>query len=112
MTSIEPIRSSAGASVLGDGLRLTSGVEVLNTWADTARQVELNAVQDALFAMLDRSVYADYEVIDDDAHPRDIVVVVRETLAIRVRLYDIATFGIVFIGRPVDALAPMGESNG
>lgn len=118
MTSIEPIRrteattpnAQVSVSVLGDGLRLVSGVEILDEWADEARQIELNAVQDALFAMLDRSVYADYEVIDDVSHPRHMVVVVRETLAIRIRLNDIATFGIEFIGQPVDALAPFGDS--
>lgn len=107
MTSIEPIRNMA--TVFGDGLRLSTGVEVLGEWADQARQIELNAVSAALFALLDRSVYRDYEVIDDPNYPRDVVVVVRETLAIRVRLHDAATFGIVFIGQPVDALAPFGK---
>lgn len=109
MTSTEPIITNT-SSVIGEGLRMTTGVDILETWWQGARQIELNAMGDALFALLDRSVYADYEVIDDPSVPRDIVVVVRENLALRVRLYDVATFGVVLIGRPVDVLAPIGES--
>lgn len=106
MASIEP----AGHPAFGDGLRLTTGIEVLDQWADTAHQIDLNAVQDALFTLVDRTVYAEYEVIDDPAHPCAMVVVVRERLAIRIHLHDASTFGILFIGLPVDALAPFGES--
>lgn len=99
-----------GAEVFGGGLRLGAGVDVLDEWAATAHQIDLNAVQDALFALLERSVDAHYEVIDDAAYPRHLVVVVRDELALRVELHDVGTFGIEFIGTPVDALAPFGDS--
>lgn len=104
MTSTEWTRDIRDAD--GCGLRLTTGIELLHAWWDTAGEVERDTVSDALFALLDGSVYTDYEVIDDPGYPRELVIVVLESLAIRARLHDAATFGIVFIGQPVDALAP------
>lgn len=104
MTSIDPTRDIRDAD--GSRLRLTTGIELLHAWWETAGDAERDIVSDALFALLGGSVYTDYEVIDDPEYPRELVIVVLENLAIRARLHDAATFGIVFIGQPVDALAP------
>ena len=46
-------------------LRLGSGIDVLNAWTDAAREADVKAVADALFAIVERSVYREYPVIDD-----------------------------------------------
>jgi hypothetical protein len=85
-------------------LRLGSGIDVLNAWTDAAREADVKAVADALFAIVERNVYRDYPVIDDSTVARELVVVVRDDLAVRVRLDDVEKFGIVFIGTPAAAL--------
>jgi hypothetical protein len=85
-------------------LRLGSGLDVLNAWTDTATEANAKAVADALFAIVERSVYRDYPVIDDSTVARELVVVVRDDLAVRIRLDDVEKFGIVFVGSPAAAL--------
>jgi hypothetical protein len=79
-------------------LRLGSGLDVLNAWTDTARAADVAAVADALFAVVERTVYRRYPVVDDSAVARELVVVVRDDLAVRLRLDDVEKFGIVYIG--------------
>ncbi|TDV57694.1 DUF6235 family protein [Actinophytocola oryzae] len=85
-------------------LRLGAGFDVLNAWTDAASDVDTKAVADALFAVVERSVYRAYPVIDDSTVARELVVVVRDDLALRLRLDDVEKFSIVFIGSPADAL--------
>jgi hypothetical protein len=85
-------------------LRLGSGIEVLNDWTETAKQADAEAVAGALFAIVERAVYRDYPVIDDSRVARELVVVVRDDLAIRVRLQDVEKFDIVFIGSVAAAI--------
>lgn len=85
-------------------LRLGSGMDVLNDWTETASIRDTNAVAAALFAVVERSVYRDYPVVDDSEVARELVVVVRDDLAMRIRLDDVEKFGIVFIGSPAAAI--------
>lgn len=85
-------------------LRLGSGTDVLDTWTDTASFADSTAVADALFSIVERTVYFDYPVIDDSEIARELVVVVRDDLAIRIRLDHVDKFSVVFIGSPVVAL--------
>jgi hypothetical protein len=85
-------------------LRLGTGIDVFDAWNATAAPADVMALGDALFAIVERSVYRDYPVIDDSAIVRELVVVVHDDLAIRVRLEDVEEFGIVFIGSPAAAL--------
>jgi hypothetical protein len=85
-------------------LRLGSGIDVLNEWTDTAKGPDVAAVAAALFAVVERTVYRRYPVIDDSTQARELVVVVRDDLAVRIRLDDVEKFGIVFIGTPGAAL--------
>ncbi|MGB3441905.1 MAG: DUF6235 family protein [Actinophytocola sp.] len=87
-------------------LRLASGIDVLDAWTATADIADFIVVADALFTVVERSVYFAYPVIDDPAMAREFVVVVRDNLAIRVRLDDVERFGIVFIGSPLAAFEP------
>lgn len=85
-------------------LRLGSGVEVLDAYLDSATQADTIAVTNALFAIVERSVYRRYPVIDDSTVARELVVVVRDDLAMRVRLEDVEKFTLVFVGTPAAAL--------
>jgi hypothetical protein len=85
-------------------LRLGSGLDVLNAWTDSASHADATAVANALFAIVERSVYRDYPVIDDSTVSRELVVVIRDDLAIRVRLDDVEKFSIIFIGSPAMAI--------
>ncbi|MFC4852056.1 DUF6235 family protein [Actinophytocola glycyrrhizae] len=95
-------------------LRLTSGIDVLDAWTDAAGYADAATIADALFTIVERTVYRAYPVIDDSRVARELVVVVRDDLAVRIRLADVETFGIVFIGTPAQALelhrAPAAES--
>jgi hypothetical protein len=53
---------------------------------------------------VERTVYRYYPVIDDSTIALELVVVVRDDLAIRVRLEDVEKFSIVFIGSCAAAL--------
>jgi len=85
-------------------LRLASGFDVLDGWLDTASISDAAAVGDALFSIVERTVYFDYPVVDDSAVARELVVVVRDDLAIRIRLDDVEKFGVVYVGSPATAL--------
>jgi hypothetical protein len=85
-------------------LRLGSGLEILNAWTDSAKDADVLAVADALFTVVERTVYRRYPVIDDSSVARELVVVVRDDLAVRLHLTDVEKFGIVFIGSVVEAL--------
>ncbi len=90
-------------------LRLGWGIEVLNAWTDAARDADVYAVADALFSVVERTVYSRYPVIDDSTVARELVVVVRDDLAVRIHLDDVEKFGIVFIG-PVGAALELRKS--
>lgn len=85
-------------------LRLGTGIEVLDAWSATASQIDVNAMTDALFAIVERTVYTRYPVVEDSALARELVVVVRDDLAMRIRLDDVETFSILFVGATEDAL--------
>lgn len=85
-------------------LRLGTGIEVLDAWTATASQIDVNAMTDALFAIVERTVYTRYPVVEDSALARELVVVVRDDLAMRIRLDDVETFSVVFVGATEDAL--------
>jgi hypothetical protein len=78
--------------------RMETGVEVLDTWADTARQSDLNAIYKALFAMLDGSLFRTYRIVDDFQRPNELYVIVKDDLVLKVRINCFDSFGIVGIG--------------
>jgi hypothetical protein len=78
--------------------RLDSGLDVLESWAETASQTRKNAVYKALFAMQDSSLFRTYRVIDDFKHPNEVFVIVKNDLVMKVRVNCLDSFGIVAIG--------------
>ncbi|MGW1764101.1 DUF6235 family protein [Streptomyces sp. NPDC002073] len=79
-------------------LRLHAGWERLEEWADTAGQIEKNAVHKALFAIADRTVFRSYETYGDAARPLDFFVLVKESLVLKIRFRDLDTFEIAQVG--------------
>ncbi|OLF13937.1 hypothetical protein BLA60_01775 [Actinophytocola xinjiangensis] len=77
---------------------------MLNAWTESARAADVRAVTDALFSIVERTVYHQYPVIEDSAVARELVVVVRDNLALRIHLQDVEKFHLVFVGSPVTAL--------
>jgi hypothetical protein len=80
-------------------LRLGSGLELLENWAEVAGQVAKNAMYEALFAVLDGSVFHSYDVVDHYACPGEFTVMVKDDLVVRVCVKGTTMFGISFIGR-------------
>jgi Family of unknown function (DUF6235) len=83
--------------------RLTSGLEILDKWALTATQAEKNAVSNALFAVVDRTVFTEYAVVDDSPKTMEFFVFARNDLVVKVRVHDLGSFGIVYVGSAVEA---------
>ncbi|UQX00009.1 DUF6235 family protein [Streptomyces sp. RerS4] len=79
-------------------LRLHAGWERLEEWSDTAGQIERNAVHKALFAVADRTVFRSYETYDDPAEPLSLFVRVRPTLVLKIRIRDLDSFDIDYVG--------------
>lgn len=85
--------------------RLGSGVQLLEQWADGAGQVAKNAMYQALFAVLDGSVFQAYDIVDDTGRENEFTVIVKDDLIVRVCFHEANMFGISFIGR-VGSAAP------
>jgi hypothetical protein len=83
--------------------RMDTGLDVLASWSDTARQSRRNVVYKALFAMIDGSVFRDYRIIEDFRRPSEFFVVVRDDLVIKLRVHCFDSFGVVYIGPPAGA---------
>jgi alkyl hydroperoxide reductase subunit AhpC len=87
----------------GKNLKLDSGLQQLEEWAEDARQTQKNQVYKALFAITDGSVASSYGVLADKEDPNAHFVLVREDLVIKVNYPDRDTFGISYIGPLADA---------
>lgn len=83
--------------------RLTSGLEVLDKWSLTAIQAEKNAVNRVLFAVVEKSVFTEYDVVDEAEKTMEFFVFARSDLVVKIHVYDLGSFGIVYVGPAVDA---------
>ena len=87
-------------------LRLETGLELLDSWASAAEQVDRNAVYRALFAI------AETHQVLDDRRPHEFSVLVRKDLVLELRVHAPDSFGIRYIGpaRPRNSgdAAPLG----
>jgi hypothetical protein len=83
---------------MSSSFRLTSGMELLDEWSQAATQAERNMVNSALFAVVDRSVFAEYVVVDDIERTMEFFVFARNDLIVKIRVHDLSSFGIVYVG--------------
>jgi hypothetical protein len=95
---IEPVRVPSSAL-----FRLTTGLDVLNEWSQTATQAEKNVVDAALLAIVGKSVFAKYVVVDDPRKALEFFVLAKCDLAIKVHVYTLNAFGIVYVGPTASA---------
>jgi hypothetical protein len=71
---------------------------VLDRWAETASQAKKNAVYAALFAMQDGTMFQTYRVVDDFERLNEVYVIVKDNLAMKIRIHSLDSFEIVAIG--------------
>ncbi len=83
------------------GRRLNLGMHRLEEWAASATQVEKNVVYDALFAVLNGTVFSNYRILNDLERTREFFVIVRDNLVVKIRFCDSEEFGIEYIGEPI-----------
>jgi hypothetical protein len=83
--------------------RLASGLEVLDEWSLTATQAERNAANAALFAVIEKTVFAKYDVVDDVAKTMEFFVFARSDLIVKIHVHDLGSFGIVYVGPAAEA---------
>ncbi len=79
-------------------LRMTTGFELLERWSERATQVEKNIVHQVLFAVVDRTVFRDYLVVDDVTKTMEFFVLSRCDLTVKIRVHDFETCGITYVG--------------
>jgi uncharacterized protein DUF6235 len=83
--------------------RLTSGLEVLDEWSLTATQAEKNAAHRALFAVVEKTVFTEYDVVDDVKKTMEFFVFARDDLVVKIHVHGLGSFGIVYVGPAVEA---------
>jgi hypothetical protein len=84
-------------------LQLTAGVNVLDEWAETATQMELNLVYEALFAIADGSAFLVYDVFGDPRNPGNFVILVKPQLVLKIMVQRAeSAFSICYVGAHED----------
>jgi hypothetical protein len=76
---------------------------VLDHWSSSACQADKNVIYEALFAVVEGSVFLAYEILDEDGGPPQFFVMVKEGLGTKIRLDRTDSFGILYIGSPEDS---------
>jgi hypothetical protein len=79
----------------GSRFRMESSGEVLDEWSGTATQTERDAVYEAMFAMLDGTLFRSYRIMDDFRCPGELYVLVGDDLALKIRITSFDSFGVV-----------------
>jgi hypothetical protein len=92
----EPVE--LGGTIPQAKFRLETGLDVLDTWAETASQGQKNAVYKALFAMLDGSLFRTYRIVEDFQRASELYVIVKNDLMMKIRINCFDSFGVVSIG--------------
>jgi hypothetical protein len=95
MNMITPGESAASRS--GPRFRLARGMDVLDSWSQTATQAARNSVYRVLFAVLDGSVFRRYSTVDSYARSQEFFVYLHDDLVIGIVLDD-GSFTIGYIG--------------
>jgi hypothetical protein len=88
---------------------METGLDVLEEWSEHATQSRKNAVYQALFAMLDGTLFQRYRTIDDFQRPSDLYVIVKNDLMIKIRVHCFDSFGIVYVGPTTEVVNQRGD---
>lgn len=80
-------------------LQLIAGVELLDTWAEAASQIERNAVYEALFSVSDGSAFLIYDIFGDSCDPGNFILLVKADLVLKVMIRPAeSAFEIRYVG--------------
>jgi uncharacterized protein DUF6235 len=80
-------------------LRLDTGLDVLDAWADHANNEEKTLVYAALFAMSDRTLLRTYRIVEDEYELSEFFVLLANDLVIKMRVHSFDSFGLTYIGQ-------------
>jgi hypothetical protein len=75
----------------------------LDQWAVDAPQADRNAACEALFSIVDGSVFGRFSIVDDASRGREFFVIVRPHLVLKVSITHFNAFGLLYIGTPQGA---------
>jgi hypothetical protein len=95
---LEPV-----GSVNQPRLRLDTGLDVLDRWAEHANHQEKNAVYAALFAMTDRTLLRTYRIVEDEVELAEFFVLLANELVLKMRVHSFDSFGLVYVGPRTNA---------
>lgn len=82
---------------------VTGGLDLFDEWSAQATQSQKNIVHRVLFSVADKSVFANYPVVDDVANHMEYFVLAKNDLTVKIRIDGIDAFSILYIGASVDA---------
>jgi hypothetical protein len=77
---------------------VTSGLDLLGDWSARATQSQRNIVYAIIFAVADRDVFTDYDVIDDVENHMEFFVLAKNDLIVKIRIDGFDSFAILYIG--------------
>jgi hypothetical protein len=86
------------ASARPSSFTVTAGLELLDQWSAHATQAQKNIVSRVIFAVADKTVFADYDVIDDAENHMEFFVLAKNDLIVKIRIDGFDCFGILYIG--------------
>lgn len=90
---LEPV-----GSVNQPRLRLDTGLDVLDVWADNANSEQKNAVYAALFAMTDRTLLRTYRIVEDEYELSEFFVLLPKDIVLKMRVHSFDSFGVTYVG--------------
>ncbi|MFD9893995.1 DUF6235 family protein [Amycolatopsis sp. NPDC059027] len=80
-------------------LQLTSGIEILEEWAQAASQADRNVIYEALFSIADGSAFLVYDIFGDGRNPHNFVIVVKRNLVIKFNMRrSESSFELIYVG--------------
>jgi Family of unknown function (DUF6235) len=87
--------------IAGRRNQLNAGLDVLDTWSETASQAARNALYRALFAVTDGSVFRFFQTSSHRARPDEVTIYLRADLVVTISQTEADLFDIAYIG-PLD----------
>ncbi|HEX6521704.1 MAG TPA: DUF6235 family protein [Streptosporangiaceae bacterium] len=78
-----------------------TGLDLLDKWVAHATQPQKNIVHEIIFAVADKTVFANYTVVDAENHMQ-FFVLTKSDLVLKFRIDGFDSFGILYIG-PIHA---------
>jgi hypothetical protein len=82
---------------------VTGGLELLDEWSADATQSQKNIVHRVIFSVADKTVFNDFDVIDDVENHMEFFVLAKNDLAVKIRIEDLDSFAILYVGPSCDA---------